>query len=176
MAPYAVWKQRALLAGLLSLIIFTSLLPLGPMFGGIPGPYLAMCLLFAFVLRRPDYVPLGLVLVMVFAADALLMRPLGLWTLIMLVATEFLRRSVVQTEALTPEEEFGQILPVMLACFIAERLILLALLAEPPVFFSQVIHVGMTLVFYPIIVLFTHSVLGVRRLQPGEVDTLGGRA
>lgn len=176
MAPYAVWKHRALLAGLLSLIIFTSLLPLGPMFGGIPGPDLAMCLLFAFVLRRPDYVPLGLVLVMVFAADALLMRPLGLWTLIMLVATEFLRRSVVQTEALTPAEEFGQILPVMLACFITERLILLALLAEPPVFSSQVIHVGMTLVFYPIIVLFTHSVLGVRRLQPGEVDTLGGRA
>jgi len=176
MAPYAVWKQRTLLVGLLSLIIFTSLLPLGPMFGSIPGPDLSMCLLFAFVLRRPDYVPLGLVLVMVFVADALLMRPLGLWTLIMLVATEFLRRSVVQTEALTPAEEFGQILPVMLACFIAERLILLALLAEPPVFFSQVVHVGMTLVFYPIIVLFTHSVLGVRRLQPGEVDTLGGRA
>ena len=83
---------------------------------------------------------------------------------------------MVQTEALTPAEEFGQILPVMLACFIAERLILLSLLAEPPVFFSQVVHVGMTLVFYPIIVLFTHSVLGVRRLQPGEVDTLGGRA
>lgn len=176
MAPYAVWKQRMLLVGLLGLIIFVSLLPLGPMFGGIPGPDLAMCLLFAVVLRRPDYAPLGLVLVMVFAADALLMRPLGLWTLILLLATEFLRRSVVQTEALTPAEEFAQVLPVMLACFVVERVILLALLAEPPVFFTQVIHVGMTLVFYPIIVVFTHSVLGVRRLQPGEVDTLGGRA
>jgi rod shape-determining protein MreD len=176
MAPRIVWKNRFVLAGLLSLIIFVNLLPLGQTFGGIPGPDLAMCLMFAFVLRRPDYVPIGLVVIMGFAADALLMKPLGLWTLTLLLATEFLRRSVIHTEALTPADEAAQVVPVMIVCFLFERLVLLGLVADPPAFFSQLIHIGMTLLFYPLIVVFTHSILGVRRLQPGEVDTLGGRA
>lgn len=175
MSPRSVFMYRAALAGMLSLVMFFSLLPVGGFFFGLPGPDLIMCFFFAWVLRRPDYVPMGLVVLIGFFADALLMQPLGLWTVILLIATETLRRGVQSTEVLTPVDEAFQVVTVMLACFLAERLALMILLADAPALSSQLVHILMTVLFYPVIVLVTHTVFGVRRLQPGEVDALGGR-
>ncbi len=55
--PTAVWLCRALFAVLAAVLLFLRLLPLGSVAGGWPGPDLLMCLTFAWVLRRPDYVP-----------------------------------------------------------------------------------------------------------------------
>jgi rod shape-determining protein MreD len=174
--PHNVWTYRALLVALVAFVIFVGLLPLGQTFAFIPTPDLIMCLLFAWVIRRPDYVPMVLVAVVGFFADALLMHPLGLWTLIFLVATEYLRRSIVHTEVLSLGDELLQVATVMAASFFAYGLTLALLMADRPPITAQALHMVVTFVFYLPVVGLTQGVFGVRRLQPGEVDILGSRA
>jgi rod shape-determining protein MreD len=171
----AVWAYRALFGGLLCLIGFIALLPFGPGEGGVPGPELTLCLACAWVLRRPDYVPVWLLVPVLLLEDMLLFRPLGLWTLIVLLVTEHLRRRVDHAEALPFWSEVGLVTACIAAAFGAQHLALVLLLAEPPPVAGQALHALATMVFYPAAAVFS-SLIGVRRLQPGELDSLGTRA
>ena len=176
MAPRAVWGFRALFAALALLTLFFALLPFGPGEGGVPGPELTFCLVCAWVLRRPDYVPLWLVVPVLLIDDALLMRPLGLWTLIVLVVSEYLRRRVDHAEALPFAAEIAQITGCVAVAFALNHLALAVLLVEaPPPVAGQALHALATLVFYPVVVVLS-QLAGVRRLAPGELDTMGTRA
>jgi rod shape-determining protein MreD len=175
MAGRAVWGYRALFALMLALITFFALLPFGPGEGGVPGPELTLCLVCAWVLRRPDYVPVWLLVPLLLLEDALLMRPLGLWTLIVLLVSENLRRRVDQHEALPFWSETAVAGGCILAAFAAQHAALVLLLAEPPPLAGQALQALATAVFYPPAAVFS-TLIGVRRLQPGELDSLGSRA
>lgn len=169
------WWFRLLFAALAFLVLFFALLPFGPGEGGVPGPELTLCLVCAWVLRRPDYVPVWLLVPVLLLDDALLMRPLGLWTLIVLLASEYLRRRVDHGEALPFWNEVALVSGVIAAAFAVNHLVLALLLAQTPPLGGQALHALATIVFYPLVAIFT-QVLGVRRLAPGELDTLGSRA
>lgn len=171
----SLWSYRALFGALALLILFFALLPFGPGEGGVPGPELTLCLVCAWVLRRPDFVPLWLLVPMLLLDDALLMRPLGLWTLIVLLASEYLRRRVDHGEALPFWTEVGLVSGVIAAAFVANHLVLALLLAQTPPLVGQGLHALATIVFYPLVAIFS-QMLGVRRLAPGELDALGSRA
>jgi rod shape-determining protein MreD len=170
-----LWGYRALFAALAALLLFLALLPFGQGEGGVPGPELTLCLICAWILRRPDYVPLWLMVPILLLDDALLMRPLGLWTLIVLLVTETLRRRVDQTEALPLTSEFTLVAGWIAAAFALNHLALVVLLAETPPIGGQALQAVVTIAFYPVTVVFS-QLLGVRRLAPGELDTLGARA
>ena len=78
----AVLGFRMLYLSTALLMLFLNLLPLGPVSLVLPAPDLLIGLTLCWTMRRPDYVPLGLVALVFFLADVLHMRPLGLWTLI----------------------------------------------------------------------------------------------
>lgn len=174
-APRAVWGYRALFVALAGAVLFFALLPFGPGEGGIPGPELTFCLICAWVLRRPDYVPLWLMVPLLLLDDALLMRPLGLWTLIVLLVSEYLRRTVDHGEALPFWSEVALVTGCIVAAFGLNHLALIVLAADAPPVSGQAIHALATMVFYPVVVLFS-QIVGVRRLAPGELDTMGARA
>ena len=171
----SVWTWRAVFVGLVALITFFSLLPFGISEDAAPGPELTICLVLAWVLRRPDYVPPWLLVIVVLLQDALMMRPLGLWTLIVLLAAEWQRRRVDQTEALPFWSEAGSATLTILAAFVAQYLALVLLLADRPPLGGLALHALATVVFYVPAALFSMA-LGVRRLAPGELDSLGSRA
>jgi rod shape-determining protein MreD len=171
----AVWAYRLLFGVLVCLICFFALLPFGPGEGGIPGPELTLCLACAWVLRRPDYVPVWLLLPLLLLEDVLLYRPLGLWTLIVLLVTEHLRRRVDHAEALPFPAEVGVVTICIAGAFAAQHLAMVLLLAQPAPPAGQALHALATIVFYPATAAFS-ALVGVRRLQPGELDTLGTRA
>ena len=171
----AVWQYRATFAALAAAICFFALLPFDAGEGGIPGPDLVVCLAAAWVLRRPDYVPVWLLIAVVLTGDVLLMRPLGLWTLVMLLFSEYLRRRVDHAESLPVWSEFGLVAACILVAFAANHLALVVLLVQPPPLWGEVIHAIATVVFYPLVVVFS-QLIGVRRLAPGELDSLGTRA
>lgn len=175
MAPRNVWAFRALFVALATLILFFALLPFGPGEGGVPGPELTLCLVCAWVLRRPDFVPVWLLVPVLLLDDALLMRPLGLWTLIVLLVAEYLRRRVDHTVALPFWSEVALVTGCVVAAFVANHLALALLVAERPPLLGQSLHALATIVFYPLTIVLSH-LLGVRRLAPGEVDALGARA
>lgn len=171
----SVWLYRLMFAGLAAAVTFLALLPFGSGEGGIPGPELIVCLIAAWILRRPDYVPVWLLLFVLLIDDALLMRPLGLWTLIVLVMSEYLRRRVDPSQAMSFGSEVALVAGCIAAAFAANHLALLLLLAPTPPVLGQALHAVATIAFYPPTALFSR-LIGVRRLAPGELDSLGTRA
>ena len=176
MAPRSVWTFRMIYVGLAFLIMFLNLLPLGGATALIPAPDLVLAMTLAWALRRPDYVPIGLIVVVGLMGDALLNRPLGLYALLTLIGAEFARRSVDQSIRLTPSSEATIIAPIIIGVLLAERLIYVLVLADPPPLGAHLLHGIVTMLFYPVVALFSQVVVGVRRLQPGELDSLGARA
>ena len=169
-----LWGYRATYLLLTSLIAFAALLPFGPD-DGVPGPELTFCLTCAWVLRRPDYVPIWLLIPVLLLQDALMMRPLGLWTLITFLVTEYLRRRVDHSEALPFWSEVALVSAWIVAAFGLYHVSHLLLLAETAPVRGLALQALATIVFYPLIAIFS-QLIGVRRLAPGELDTLGSRA
>ncbi|MEM7709687.1 MAG: rod shape-determining protein MreD [Pseudomonadota bacterium] len=174
MGGRSLWSYRALFAGLAAAVLFLALLPFGGGEGRFPGPEATLCLICAWVLRRPDYVPLWLMIPVLLLDDMLLMRPLGLWTLIVLLVSDVLRRRVDQAEVLPFTSELTLVAGWIGIAFAANYGALLVLLAETPPLMGQALQALATIVFYPVVALFS-QLIGVRRLAPGELDTLGAR-
>ncbi|WP_299646037.1 rod shape-determining protein MreD [uncultured Jannaschia sp.] len=175
MAARPVWGYRVTFVVLSAGILFFALVPFGVGERAWPGPELMVCLTAAWVLRRPDYVPVWLLLPLLLLDDALLLRPLGLWTLLVLLLSEYLRRRVDHAEALPFGSELFLVAGGIVAVFVANHLALVLLLAETPPVHGQALHALATIVFYPGVALVS-EVVGVRRLAPGELDSLGSRA
>lgn len=175
MGMRSVWTYRAVFVGLSAVYLFFALLPFGAGEGRLPGPDLIFCLTAAWILRRPDYVPFWLLLLVLLVADFLLMRPLGLWALIVLLVSEYLRRRVDHGEVLTFWSEVAMVSACVVAAVLADHVALMLLLAETPPLAGQGLHALATIVFYPATIVFSRMI-GVRRLAPGELDSLGTRA
>lgn len=167
-----VMAYMALFAGLALLSLFLRMLPINTM-QSIPGPDFLLALAFAWVLRRPDYLPALLVAAVFLTEDLLLMRPPGLWALMVLLATEFLRSRGALTRELTFPVEWAMVSAAMVAIFIGNRLVLALLLVPQVPLGLSLLQLFLTIVAYPLVVLVSHFLLRVRKPATGEVDSLG---
>ena len=82
---------QSLYVGLVLMSLFLRLRPIDPGRVGWPGPDLILCLTLAWVQRRPDYLPAGLVAAVILAEDLFMLRPPGLWAALTVLGAEFLR-------------------------------------------------------------------------------------
>ena len=89
--------------------------------------------------------------------------------------SEYLRRRVDHTESLPFWSEVALVSGCIVAVFVANQVVLVLLLAERPPLGGQALHALATIVFYPPTAVFS-QLIGVRRLAPGEMDSLGARA
>ena len=87
----SVWLYRGGFLLVALILLFVRLLPLGSVAGDWPGPDILLCVIFAWAMRRPDFLPVWLLVAVLLTEDMILMRPPGLWTAIVVLATEFLR-------------------------------------------------------------------------------------
>lgn len=167
--------HRALFVALAAVILFLRLLPVNATAHGIPGPDLTLAFTFAWVLRRPDYVPAALIVAVFMLEDLMFWRPLGLWPLIVLGATEFLRAREEGSRDLPFVLEMGLVGGTMSAMLIANRLILGLAMVEQPPLGLELLRMIVTLIAYPFVVALSKLAFGLRRAAPGEVDALGHR-
>ncbi len=172
------WRFWVLFAGLAALSLFWRMLPLG-MGGtsiagtGLPGPDLIACLVLAWVLRRPDYMPAPLIAGVVLLEDLLLMRPPGLWALMVLLGAEFLRGRQPGLRDLPFAVEWAFVGAVLAAMWLGDRLVLGLLMVPAPALGASLVQLVVTLLAYPLVVLATHYLLRVRKPATGETDALG---
>lgn len=169
------WLFRALFLALTLMLLFLRLLPLGHEPGGLPGPDLLLCLIFAWVVRRPDFLPLSLIVVVILAEDLILMRPPGLWTAIVVLATEFLRSRIALTRELNFVVEWMLIAGVMLGMMLAYRLALAIAFVPQPAFGFAIVQFLWSIALYPLVVALSRLVLDLRKPATGEVDDFGRR-
>lgn len=169
------WAYRGLYVALAGFLMFLRLLPIDTMPVKWPGPDLLLGFTFAWVLRRPDYVPALLIALVVLLEDFLTMRPPGLWAVIVLMGAEFLRGRTVFLREVGFLTEWLMVSVVMFSCFIAYRVAFaVAFLPQPDFAFDFARAAGSALA-YPFEVAIAVLVLGLRKAAPGEVDSFGRR-
>jgi rod shape-determining protein MreD len=173
--PSTVWAYRALFAVLALALLFLRLLPLGSVAGAWPGPDLLMCLTFAWVLRRPDYVPLVLIALVVLLEDLLLMRPPGLWAALMVLGAEFLRNRTSLTRELSFVVEWVLVAGVMAAVVMGNRLVLAVTMLDQPSLGQAIIQLVASILCYPVVIFLSRLAFGVRKPAAGEIDAYGRR-
>ena len=164
-----VWLFRAgffLLAGAAG---FVQLLPLdiGPD-DWVPGQELVLVMAFAWVVRRPEYVPALLLAAVFLIADILFMRPPGLWAALVVLAGEFLRGRRARAFAATLFMEWLLIAIVLLVMKVVEIVMLLLSGAGHAGMDVTIMHLGLAILFYPVVVLLSERVLGIRKLHLGD--------
>ncbi len=166
-----LWFYRALLVLLIGMITFALMLPLSTLPAAFPGPDLMLVLVFAWVMRRPEYVPAFLVAALFFLVDMLFQNPPGLRAALVVLGVEFLRQRSGNRDR-PYLVEWAMVVGVMAAILLAERLILSVFLVEQVSFGKQVLRFLMSAAIYPLVAGISVLVFRVRHIMPGEADAL----
>ncbi|MBC7137889.1 MAG: rod shape-determining protein MreD [Defluviimonas sp.] len=173
-ATTRLWAYRGLYLALAALLLFVRLLPLSTQPARVPGPDLMLCITLAWVLRRPDFVP-ALIIVAVFVLeDMLAMRPPGLWALIVLLGSEFLRDRAGAMRGLPFLAEWATVAAVMAIMLLANRLVLALVMVPQTGLGPTLLQLLATAAAYPLVVAASHLAPGLRRAS--DIDAAGSRA
>jgi rod shape-determining protein MreD len=170
------WAMRLVYLAIAAGLIFANLLPLETVPHGWAGPDILVAVTFAWVLRRPDYVPPALVAGVFLLTDLLFQRPPGLWAALVLLGAEALRSRAPALRDLTFPVEWLNVATTLVAMTLAYRIVLAVLMVDQAPLGLSLMQMVATLVAYPVVVLLSRWLLGVRKRAPGDVHTGGGPA
>jgi rod shape-determining protein MreD len=153
--------------------LFARILPLNLAGQGWPGPDLLLVLTMAWVMRRPGQIPAPAIGLVWLVEDLLTLRPPGLWALIVLMGTEFLRRRNATVREIGLLLEWGMAAAVLVAMTLGYRLVLAIVMVPQDPLDLSLIKLVFTVALYPAAVGLLHGVLRVRKPATGELDELG---
>ncbi|KMW59825.1 Rod shape-determining protein MreD [Candidatus Rhodobacter oscarellae] len=156
-----------------ALIILLHLVPLRIVPGRIPGPDLLVCFTFAWLLRRPHYVPVLLIAVMFLMSDVLFMRPLGLWAALVVLGSEFLRARETAAREQPFPMEWGMVAAVLLCITLANAAVLAVLVVGQPALGLTLFQYVATVLCYPLVVLLSRWVFKLTKMTPNQTDARG---
>ncbi|NNK79635.1 MAG: rod shape-determining protein MreD [Litoreibacter sp.] len=165
------WMFRGLFLATCACVMFIQMLPLRTTPALLPAPDLLFAVAAVLIMRRPAYVPVLLVVGVFFLADLLYLRPPGLWTAIVLVATEFLRRRSVAPTEFPFLVEFAVFSGVFTAMVAGNAVTQLVFGLTPPDLATLALHVLVTMAAYPFVIAFSHFILGIRRARPSDLKS-----
>jgi len=169
------WIYATAYFGVCAVIILARLLPIDLVPGRFPGPDLLICITFAWVLRRPHYVPTLLIAFIFLLTDMLFLRPPGLWTALVVLGVEFLRSREFTLREQSLMAEILTVAAAYVAMALSYRLALAIFLVPQPGIGITALQVLATLIAYPVIVGLSRLVFGVGRLNPVEADAIRRR-
>ncbi|MES0826321.1 rod shape-determining protein MreD [Ruegeria sp. SCP11] len=172
-AASQLWSKRGLYLCLAALILFLHLLPLDTKPDRWPFPDLLIALTFAWVLRRPEFVPTLLVALVMLMADLLLQRPPGLLAALVVLGAAYLRSAAFGLRDSGFVGEWSTVAVVITAVFMLNRIILAILSVQQAALGPVVIQVVLTIAIYPLIVLLSQNGFGVRRRSSPDGGTVG---
>ncbi|MEX1235885.1 MAG: rod shape-determining protein MreD [Roseovarius sp.] len=163
-----LWAMRGLFAALCAAVIFCRILPLSTLPSGWAGPDLIMALAFAWVLRRPQYAPPLLIALVVLLADLMFQRPPGLWAALIVLACEALKARAPGLRDMGFGPEWLMVAVTALGVTIIYRLSLAILLVPQAPLGLSLMQMAMTVLCYPLVVMVSSLLLGVRKARPSE--------
>ena len=170
-----LWLMRAAFVAVVMVIVFFHLLPLDTTPRRWAAPDLVLGFACAWSLRRPEYVPAWLLAAVFLLTDFLLQRPPGLWAMLALIGCENLKGRARGLRGASFPVEWMTVSAVVIAITLLNRLVLAVSFVPTPGLNLSLFEMGMTLLFYPLIVLTTHMLMGVRKSAPGDLERMGQR-
>ncbi|GHF50745.1 rod shape-determining protein MreD [Seohaeicola zhoushanensis] len=170
-----VWAMRVAFGALALTIMFFHLIPLDTLPRRWAPPDLLLAFAFAWVLRRPEFVPPLLLAGIMLLADLLFQRPPGLWALLVVLGAEYLKYRTAGLSEASFIGEWAAVALVVTGITLLNRLILGIMMVPLPAFGLGVIQMVLTIVAYPLVALVTQALMGVRRPTPGDAGAMGAR-
>ena len=155
-----------ILLGLVS--IGMAILPMGLTADSTPFPDLMFFVFAAWVIRRPETAPMLVIAALGLVGDAMMMRPLGLWALMLLLGTEGLRITERAFRDIPFVMEWIYVSGFLIIMVILQNVILLVSFADVYDFGTIGWHVLRTILIYPIVVAVLHWVFRIRAPKPNE--------
>lgn len=168
-----IWRMRLLFVLLTMLILFFHLLPLNPAPSQWAGPDVLVAMVFAWAVRRPEYVPILLVAGVMLLADMMLQRPPGLWSVLVVCAAEWLKSRERRQRETTFFLEWLTFAGTLIVITILYRTVMVVLILAPGTLVLSLVQVLMTIAIYPAAVGVSFFLFGVRKSAPGDMDRLG---
>lgn len=170
-----LWFMRGLYLFLGLLVMFFHLLPLDTQPGHLPFPDVLIALTFAWVLRRPEYVPTISIAAVMLMADFLLQRPPGLLSALVVIGAGYLRSAAPGMRDIGFAKEWTTVAVAIGVIFAMNRLILFLLSVNQTSLGPVLIQVLMTIAAYPLVVVVSRGLLGVRRPSAADIAAVGVR-
>lgn len=155
-----------------AILLFIRLLPLSTGLTGWPGPDLALCLTFAWVLRRPDQLPALVIVAAMLVEDVLLYRPLGLWPVMVLLGTEAARLREARWRDQPFMIEWLRVAIMIGAMMLGYRVVQAVFLVPNAVLGQVILQYLATIVAYPVVVFVARWLIGLRRISPVEAERM----
>ncbi len=146
--------------------IGVPMIPLGLSAGSLPFPDLLFAFMIAWIIRQPETAPLISVVFLALLGDALLMRPLGLWALMLLAGTELVRwrqRAFGEAPFLL---EWVSVAVLFVVLLVMQNFLLLVSFAHMHGFTTLAGHAVRTIAIYPLVVAGLHWGLHIRVPRP----------
>ncbi|QBY02481.1 rod shape-determining protein MreD [Rhodophyticola sp. CCM32] len=165
-----IWTYRLLYLALSLVVIAYKLLPLSLGSIGLPSPDILLALTLAWLMRQPAVVPMGAIILVFLLADFLFQRPPGLWTLLVLLTSESLRRRRAQMTEFPFLVEWSAFAGAVFTLLILNRVALWVLMVNQTTLGLTLVHGIVTVAIYPVVVAVSKFLFGLRKLGPIDSD------
>ncbi len=162
-AAQIIWFRRAAFLLVAFAIILVYMLPVGMFRQPLPLPAFIYCSVICVVIRQPESVPYWLIALVLLAGDTFHMRPLGLWTLIVVCVAEVFRNSRLVFMGQVFAFEWLAAVLGFLCALVAQQVAMFLLLVPAPTFRQLLWLLLTTGIAYPVAVMLWSGLLGYRR-------------
>lgn len=156
------WIEIALFILMGFVSIGLPLVPMGLAANSIAFPDAMFALFAAWVIRRPMSAPIIAIVFLGVLADAMMMRPLGLWALVLFVGMEVLRFSERAFRDIPFVLEWVYVSVLLGLMLMLQNLLLFASFDSAYVFADVFWHWVRSVAAYPVVVAILHWVLHIR--------------
>lgn len=160
----------ALYALLMLGLLLLRLLPLSSGTIRWPGPDIALCLTFVWLLRRPDQVPVLLIAAAFVVYDIVLLRPIGLHAAIVVMASEAARLREHRWREHPFMVEWLRVSILFALMMFAYRIALTLAFLPLPSLGQMILALIATCMAYPVVALAARWLLGLTRLDISEMQ------
>lgn len=172
-ADNRTWVHRGIFVVLAFLLIVIDLVPLDMRPSLWVSPDFLLAATLVWVARKPSYVPVLIIAILILMTDFLFMRPPGLWAALVVILTEIIRRQNREFRNMPFLVEWGTIAFGIVAITIANRVVLALVMAPQAPLAPTLIEMIATILVYPFVLITAHFAFGVSRTSPGEVGSRG---
>lgn len=167
------WMHRAIFVAVGFWIIVFKLAPLNMQPAGFAGPDLLLVITLVWVARKPQYLPLPVIVAFFLMADFLFMRPPGLCTALVVILTETIRRQHRDFRTMTLFAEWTAMGVGVVAITLANALILAIVMIPQPPLTLVATEMVTTILVYPLVALIAQLVFGISKTAPGDTGRRG---
>lgn len=150
------------------ILLFMRLLPLKNGITGWPGPDITLALILAWILRRPDQISAPVIVMVILIEDMLLMRPLGLWTAIVLMGSEAARLREHRWRDQPFMVEWLRVTMLIGLMMLGYRFVQILFMVPVPALGQVILQYLATVLAYPLVIFAARWLIGLRRTGHGE--------